>query len=70
LKKYYEITGNRNDIIQKTELYNLFLQDTGLIKTQKSFSEDIVKCNISEKQINSKRYYYGLIRKVLIDTDE
>jgi P4 family phage/plasmid primase-like protien len=70
LKKYYEMTGNRKDIIQKTKLYNSFLQDTGLIKTQKSFSEDIVKCNISERKTDGIVYYYGIIRKEVIETDE
>ena len=57
------MTGNREDCIQKTELYQAFLQDTGIHKTQKSFSEDIVKCNINEKIIKGTRYYFGLIRK-------
>jgi len=63
LRQNYEITGNRMDCIQKTELYQAFLQDTGIHKTQKSFSEDIVKCNINEKQIKGSRYYFGLSRK-------
>jgi P4 family phage/plasmid primase-like protien len=63
LRQNYEITGNREDCIQKTELYQAFLQDTGISKTQKSFSEDIVKCNINEKKVMGERYYFGLIRK-------
>jgi P4 family phage/plasmid primase-like protien len=63
LRQNYEITGNRNDCIQKTELYQAFLQDTGIHKTQKAFSEDIVKCNINERKTNTTRFYSGLIRK-------
>ena len=64
LRQNYEMTGNREDCIQKTELYQAFLQDTGIHKTQKSFSEDIVKCNINDKK-DSKgiRYYFGILRK-------
>ena len=63
LRQNYIMTGSRSDSIQKTELYNAFLQDTGVHKTQKSFSEDIVKCNISERKSNGDRFYFGLIRK-------
>jgi putative DNA primase/helicase len=63
LRQNYEITGNRADCIQKTELYQTFLQDTGINKTQKSFSEDIVKCNISEKKTNTTRHYVGIVKK-------
>jgi P4 family phage/plasmid primase-like protien len=63
LRQNYDITGNREDCIQKTELYQAFLQDTGIHKTQKSFSEDIVKCNINEKKVMGERYYFGLLRK-------
>ena len=64
LRQNYEMTGNREDCIQKTELYQAFVQDTGISKTQKSFSEDIVKCNINDKK-DSKgiRYYFGILRK-------
>jgi hypothetical protein len=63
LRQFYDITGNREDYIQKTELYRQFLQDTGLNKTQKSFCEDILKCNINDKQIKGIRQYFGIIRK-------
>ena len=63
LRQKYTITGNRIDCIQKTEVYHAFLQDTGIHKTQKSFYEDIIKCNINEKKVIGERYYYGLIKK-------
>jgi P4 family phage/plasmid primase-like protien len=44
IKKYYDRTDNKNDIIQRTTFYNQFLQDTKTIKPQKVFSEDITKC--------------------------
>jgi P4 family phage/plasmid primase-like protien len=66
LKKYYERTNNKNDIIQRTVLYNTFLQDTGTHKTQKSFSEDIMKCHICNKIVDGNRYYYGIVRKETI----
>ena len=46
LKIYFETLAN---VVQRTELYNQFLQDTGTQKTQKAFSDDMVKCHIYEK---------------------
>jgi putative DNA primase/helicase len=70
IKKYYNRTDNRSDIIQRTDLYNQFLQDTGINRTQKSFSEDIVKCYINTKILDGRYYYYGLIRKEIILEEE
>jgi putative DNA primase/helicase len=63
LREHYELTGHRDDIIQKTELYNIFLMEAGVSKTHKMFTEDLVKCNIIEKTLKGKHYYYGLRRK-------
>lgn len=63
LRQYYTITGRRDDTIQKTELYKAFLTDSGIHKTQKSFSDDITKCNIGEKKVMGERFYFGLVRK-------
>ena len=63
LRQHYEMTGHRDDCIQKSELYRTFLEDTGIHKTQKAFSEDIVKCNVGEKVLGGTRYYFGLVRK-------
>ena len=54
------------DYIQRTELYQAFLQDTGIHKSQKIFSEDMVKCNINTKALDGKYYYYGLLKKDII----
>lgn len=70
IKKYYDRTENREDIIQRTDLYRQFLQDTGKTISQKVFSEDIVKCDISSRQIDSKYYYHGLVRKNIIINEE
>jgi P4 family phage/plasmid primase-like protien len=64
LRQYYDITGSREDCIQKTELYNAFITDTGINKHQKIFGDEIVKCNINEKTIRGIRYYFGLVRKI------
>lgn len=69
LKKYYEITGDRKDIIQRTELYNQFKNDTHITKSQKDFGNELLKCNINEKKLDGKHYYCGLIRKK-IDEEE
>jgi hypothetical protein len=69
LKKYYEITGDRDDIIQITELYNQFKSDTFLQKNQKDFGNELLKCNINERKTNGIRYYYGLIRKDRIEDE-
>jgi hypothetical protein len=63
LRQRYDITENKQDYIQKTILYQAFLQDTGINKSQKSFSSDIIQCNIKDRQVDSIRYYYGLVRK-------
>lgn len=63
LRERYEITGCREDIVQKTELYKAFLEDTQGHKTQKAFSEDMVKCGVSERKTGGVCYYYGLVRK-------
>lgn len=70
LKKYYERTDSRNDIIKKGDLYNAFITDTQINKSQKVFSEDIIKCLINEKKVDGIRYYYGLVRKAIIIEDE
>lgn len=63
LQKYYDLTGRRDDVVQKTELFNTFIHDTGADMKQKTFSVDILKCNIYEKTLKGKQYYYGLVRK-------
>jgi hypothetical protein len=63
LRENYEMTGHREDCVQKSELYQQFIEDTGIHKTQKSFSEDILKCNVGEKIIKGIKYYFGLVRK-------
>jgi hypothetical protein len=63
LRDYYDITGRRDDIVQKTELYKAFLEDTQMHKTQKAFSEDMVKCGVSERKTGGERYCFGLVRK-------
>jgi len=64
LRLRYEMTGRRDDMVQKTELYQAFLDDTGVQKTQKAFSEDMIKCNIGEKKNSAGiRFYFGLLRK-------
>ena len=62
LKKYYERSGNRDDIVQRTELFNSFKTDTEITKSQKQFSEDMKKCNISDKKVDGKYYYHGILR--------
>ena len=60
IKKYYEKTEDTQHRIQRTELYNQFIQDTGINKTQKQFSEDMKICNIISKPIEGKYYYYNI----------
>ena len=64
LRQNYNITEQRDDVVQKTELYRAFIADTGIQKTQKVFSEDITKCNVNEKKNKEGiRFYYGIVRK-------
>lgn len=63
LREHYELTGHREDIVQKTELYNTFLGESGANKSHKVFTEDLVKCNVLEKKVHGERYYFGLRRK-------
>lgn len=43
-----------------TELYEEYIKGSETYKSQKEFSSDILKCNISEKTIQGVRMYYGL----------
>jgi P4 family phage/plasmid primase-like protien len=70
LRKYYTLTNSRMDCIKKSELYNTFIEDTNTIISQKKFSEDIIKCNISEKIVQGVRYYIGLMRKEQINIED
>jgi putative DNA primase/helicase len=70
LKKYYDRTGSRSDIVQRTELYNQFKEDIANTYTQKQFSEDIVKSDINSKAIDGKYYYHGIKRKENIKDEE
>ena len=63
LRQHYDMTGRRDDTVQKTELYRAFLEDTGIHKTQKAFSDDMVKCNVQTRKSDGIWYYYGIIRK-------
>jgi len=63
LRQHYDITGRRDDVVQKSELYRAFMDDTGLHKTQKAFADDMVKCNVSERKTNGERFYFGVVRK-------
>ena len=63
LRQHYNITGRRDDIIQKTELYRVYLEDGGQHMSAISFHNAIDKCNINEKKIRGERYYIGIVRK-------
>ena len=64
LRQHYHITGRRDDIIQKTELYRAYLEDGGQHVSIKEFHNAIDKCNINEKKdATGTRYYIGLVRK-------
>ncbi len=63
LREHYELTGHRDDIVLKTDLYAIFLTETGIAKSHKIFTEDLVKCNVYEKALKGIRYYFGLRRK-------
>ena len=69
IKKYYEKTEDTQHRIQRTELYNQFIQDTGINKTQKQFSEDMKICNIISKPIEGKYYYYNIKRRDKIEEE-
>lgn len=69
LKKYYDRTDSREDIIRKKDLYDTFIADTSIHKSHKSFSEEIVKCNIFDKKLDGIYYYYGLVRKEIIEEE-
>jgi P4 family phage/plasmid primase-like protien len=63
LRQHYDMTGRRDDVVQKTELYQAFGTDTGVHKTQKAFSDDMVKCNVQARKSDGIWYYYGIIRR-------
>ena len=63
LLENYEITGRRDNIVQKTELYNEFIQGSGVYKSQREFYSDIIKCNIEDKIIKGERLFCGLLKR-------
>lgn len=69
LKENYERTGRRDDRVQKSELYRAFLEDTGENKSQKSFSEDMVKCGILEIKSCGSHFYTGIKRNIVKHDD-
>jgi P4 family phage/plasmid primase-like protien len=63
LRQNYDITGRRDDCIQKTELYNTFLIETENTMSATTFYRDIIKCNIHEKKVRGERFFTGIVRK-------
>ena len=63
LRQHYRITCQREDVVQKSELYRAFLADTGVQKSQKVFSDDMTKSNVNEKKTKEGiRFYIGIVR--------
>lgn len=62
LQEKYEITNSKADIVQRTDLFNAFITDSGIAMTQKVFSSAIKQCNIQDKTLAGIRYYYGIRR--------
>jgi P4 family phage/plasmid primase-like protien len=63
LDQKYEITGSRNDIINKRELFNAFIADNGNTFNQKTFPEEMKKNDIEIKIVDGIRYYWGIKEK-------
>jgi len=70
LKKYYDKTGSRDDIVQRTELYKQFQEDTGVHCTQKTYSEDMIKSDVNTKAVDGKYFYFGIKRKENVHDEE
>jgi P4 family phage/plasmid primase-like protien len=64
LRVNFELTGRREDCVPKIDLLQEFVAGTGVSKTAKGFSEDMVKCNVGSKKLDGKLYYFGIRRKV------
>lgn len=71
LKKYYEKTNRRDDIIPRTDIYTTFLEDTNVHMGNRTFYDILLnKNNINERKTNGIWYCYGIIRKEdVIDSD-
>jgi hypothetical protein len=67
LRTNFELTGRREDCVPKIDLLQEFVAGTGVSKTAKGFSEDMVKCNVGSKKLDGKAYYFGLKRKVVAE---
>lgn len=67
LRKYYEITGRKNNCIKRTELYNTFLEDMSeenkIIKTSSDFYDAMEKLDIESKYLHGTLLFWGLVRK-------
>jgi hypothetical protein len=57
LRANFEMTGMKEDCIQKGELLKMFIESTGITKTQKAFYEEVAKCNIQEKKVKGVREF-------------
>ena len=64
LKRYFQRTEDRGDRIQRTEMYQYFLGDTGLQKSQKAFSDEMEKCGALVIKTMNNRFYTGFVRKI------
>jgi P4 family phage/plasmid primase-like protien len=69
LAKYYEITGDRKDVVGRSDMHRAFLTDMNTTVTIVSFSHDMEKCEIYDKTVKGKHYYWGIKRKEINSDD-
>jgi P4 family phage/plasmid primase-like protien len=70
LRANYEMTGAKEDCFPKTELLHAFVEETGMSRSAKGFSDDMMKCNVGIKKVMGKYYYYGIRRKIIREVNE
>lgn len=63
LRSHYDITGSKADFIPKCELFEEYMNSDNPRKTQKEFTSSIIKCNVGEKTLHGKHYFYGIVKK-------
>jgi hypothetical protein len=52
------------------DLLHEFIETTGMTRSQKAFSDDMMKCNVGTKVSKGKHYYFGLRRKIIHEVNE
>lgn len=69
LAKYYDVTGDRKDAVGRSDMHRTFCADMNTTITIVAFSHEMEKCEIYDKKLKGKHYYWGIKRKGAVNDD-